>query len=177
MVYNSRPLNRHQMSKNEVFPILYYSLVSNEHIELIRFKELIKFYFSFVHENVSLKQLSSRTIPDSVFNDFVDSNLREPDEFPKTVSFPSFLTSKTVALGSSCIVLKSVFKYLFMELKTCSLVSSITISDKKISKIPFPLDFTITVECDCTIFSTQTEFSDMKKWIVRIDFFCQECSI
>ena len=165
------------MSKNEVFPILYYSLVSNEHIELIWFfGEFIKFYFSLGHV-LDNRTLSSRTVPDSVFSDFVDSNLREPDEFPKTVSFPSFLTSKTVALGSSCIVLKSVFKYLFVELKTCSSVSSITISDKKISKIPFPLDFTITVECDCTIFSTQTEFSDMKKWIVRIDFFCQECSI
>ena len=118
-VYNSRPLNRHQMSKNEVFPILYYSLVSNEHTILIWFfGEFIKFYFSLRHV-LDDRKLSSRTVPDSVFNDFVDSNLREPDEFPKTVSFPSFLTSKTVALGSSCIVLKSVFKYLFVELKTC----------------------------------------------------------
>ena len=45
-VYNSRPLNHHQMSKNEVFPILYYSLVSSEHTILIWFGKCIKFYFS-----------------------------------------------------------------------------------------------------------------------------------
>ena len=45
------------------------------------------------------------------------------------------------------------------------------------TKIPFPFNFPVTVKCDCTIFSTQTKFPHMKKWIIWINFFSQKCSI